>query len=61
MFLNCVIIYCCALFDLTGNTVDEPVQRQHFILTLICIENALKLVLFGRFILCFIVTAGNLI
>ena len=47
MFLKYVIIHCC----------DEPMQRQHFTLTFIYIENAVK----TSFICCLIVTAGNLI
>ena len=46
MFLKHVIIHCCVLFDLTQNTVDEPVQGQHFSLTLIYIENVVRLALF---------------
>ena len=57
MFLKPVITHCCVLFDYTGNTVDEPVQRQHFTLTFIYIENIVRLVFFC----CLIVTAENLI
>ena len=46
MFLKHVIIHCCDLPDQTGNTIDEPVQRQHFTLTFIYIENVTRLVLF---------------
>ena len=45
MFLK-PVIHFCVLFDQTGNTVDEPVQRQHFTLIFIYIENIVRLVLF---------------
>ena len=43
MFSKPVIIHC-VLFDQTGNNVDEPVQRQHFTLIFIYIENIVRLV-----------------
>ena len=46
MFLKHVIIYCCALFDQTENTVDEPVQRRYFTLRYICTGNAGRLFYF---------------
>ena len=46
MFLKHVTIHCCALFDQARNTVDEFMQRQHFTLTFICIDNVVILVLF---------------
>ena len=47
MFLKHVIIHCCVLFDQTGNTVDEPVQWQHFTLTFLYMKNIVRQVLFA--------------
>ena len=46
--LKDLVIYCCGLFDLTGNTVDETVQCQHLnqYIKFIYIENVVRLVLF---------------
>ena len=46
MFLKPVIINCSVLFDSARNTVDEPVQWQHFRLTFIDIESVIRLILF---------------
>ena len=46
--LKDVMIYCCVLFDQTGNTVDKTVQRQHLnqYIKFIYTENVVRLVLF---------------